>query len=140
MRTRQSLQSGGMQMLLQTYLNPGFVAQLNQQGKTVDMDNVDRLMCDGLNLPQQSLTRALTPQEMQMLQQEHQQEMQMKLQMQQDRLDSHTQNQDAADETKLLIATLKEVLTPDIIHHVVGMKYPAQIAAEAKPKQLTGGK
>jgi len=139
MRTRQSLQSGGMQMLLQTYLNPGFVSQLNQQGKTVDMDNVDRLMCDGLNLPQQALTRALTPQEMQMLQQEHMQEMQMKMQMQEERLQSQQQNQASGDDTKVLVEALKKVLTPDIIHHIVGMKYPAQIAADAQPKQLTGG-
>lgn len=142
MRTRQALQGGGLQMLLSTYLNPGYLDMLKGVGMTVDGKNMDKLVCDGLNIPQMQLIRPMTPQEQQAAQQPPIEAL-LKMQMQQDRLQEQAENQDSGDETSLLKAVLQllsKLITPDAAHAFLGMPAPAKIAADAQPKQLTNGK
>lgn len=139
MRTRQSLQSGGLQVLLQDYLNPAYQDQMAKAGRAINFDSVDRLLCDALNIPQQQLTRPLTPQEQQVMSQPPLAET-IRLMMQRERIDAQQQNQDSGDETKLMIAVLKQLITPDMAHKIAGMPFAANILADAQPKQLTTGK
>lgn len=139
MRTRQSLQSGGLQMVLQTYLNPAYQQEMVKAGRTINFPVFDALVCDGLNMPQAQLTRPMTPQEQQAAQQPPLQEM-IKLMMQRERLQAQSENQDSGDETKMLIALIRQFLTPHIVHQVTGMPQPEEIAAKHAPKQLAAGK
>lgn len=139
MKAKNNLSSGGLQEILQFYLNPAMV-QLWQQGQmTVDMSAIDSLVTDSIGLPQRSLLRQMTPQEIQAAQQPPAAEV-IRLQMQQDRLQAQAQNQDSGDETKLLLMLLQKLITPDTAHRILQMPYPAQIQAQAQPKQLTNGK
>ncbi len=146
MRMRSSLQSGGFQALAQMYLNPGYIQAMHQIGQTIDTVNMDKLACDTYNVPQKSLMRPMTPQEQQMLQQQQQMEIMAKMQLQQARLDSQSQNQDAADETALMKALFTKLLTPESVHALFvktfGMESPAITEAKAKhfePKKLSSG-
>lgn len=139
MRTRQSLQSGGLQMVLQTYLNPAYQQEMVKAGRTINFPVFDSLVCDGLNMPQAQLTRQMTPQEQQAAQQPPLEAM-LKMMMQRERLQAQAENQDSGDETKLYQALIRAFMTPHIAHQVTGMPMPEEIAAKHAPKQLTGGK
>lgn len=139
MKTRHAMQSGGLQMVLSTYMAPQFLQELAKTGKTVNVDTFDRLVCDTLNIPQASLTRDLTPQEIQRMQQPSPEQM-MELQMQRERMMTMQQQTDSNDETKLIIEVLKKIITPEIAHQVVGMPMPQEIDAKHAPKRLTAGK
>lgn len=138
MRTRQSLQSGGLQVLLQDYLNPAYQAQMAKAGRAINFDNIDQLVCDALNIPTQQLTRPLTQQEMQAQQQPPIVDM-IRMMMQRERLQSQATNQESADETKLMVTVLKQLLTGDVAHQIAGLPYAAEIMGAAQPKQLGGG-
>ena len=137
MRTRQSLQSGGLQMVLQTYLNPAYQQEMVKAGRTINFDAFDMIVCDGLNLPQTQLTRPMTQQEQQAASQPPM-EVMLKMMMQRERLQAQSENQDAGDETALLKTLLAKILTPDAAHQILDMPKPAEIAANAQPKQLNG--
>lgn len=143
MRMRNTMQSGGFQALAQTYLNPGFIQNMHQIGQTLDTANIDRIACDTFNIPQKSLMRPMNPQEQQQLQQMQMAEMMSKFQLQDARLQSQTQNQDAADETALLKTLFMKLLTPESIHALFvkqfGMEHPAATEAKHAPKKLTNG-
>lgn len=143
MRTKQALQSGGLNMVLQTYGNPGFVQQLNMAGMTPDWENLDRLISDGLNMNEMTLVRKLTPDEQQQLQQQHMAELMMKKQLQDDRLSAQTNMTDMKDETGLLKQLLSKVFTPEAVHalfgHAFGMSHPEEVKAKFSPKQLPAG-
>jgi len=53
-------------------------------------------------------------------------------------LQAQSENQDAGDETALLKTLLTKLLTPDAAHQILDMPKPAEIAANAQPKQLNG--
>lgn len=142
MRTKQALQSGGLNMVLQTYGNPGFVQQLNMAGLTPDWKNIDTLISDGLNMQAMTLVRALTPEEQQAIQAQHMAEMQLKQQMQDSRMAGQQQMTDAKDETALL-KQLISAMPPEAFHQLFmaafGMKHPAEMEAMHAPKQLPAG-
>lgn len=139
MRTRHSMQSGGLQVILSTYGNPLFLQELAKAGKTVNVDTLDKIVCDTLNLPPQSLTRSLTPQEIQMMQQPSPQQM-MELQLQRERMGTMQQMSGDSDETKILMEVIKRLITPEIAHQVTGMPMPQEIDAKHAPKRLAAGK
>lgn len=140
MKTKQALQSGGINTILQNYLNPALVAQWNQAGVTPDMANIDRLVSDALGLNEMTLVRQLSPQEQTLLSQQHQAEMQLKQQLQDSRMQAQQQMVDAKDETGLLKQLIAKIFTPDAIHslfgHAFGMEHPLETAARTAPKQL----
>jgi hypothetical protein len=144
MRMRTSMQSGGFQALAQTYFNPAYVAAMHGIGQTLDTANFDRIACDTFNIPQKSLMRLMTPQEQQMLQQQQMAELMSKMQLQDARLQSQSQNQDAADETALLKTLFMKMLTPEAIHALFvkqfGMEHPAETEKKFAPKQLAVAK
>jgi len=147
MKTKQNLQSGGINFILTSYLNPAFQAQANMIGMTADLKNIDQLVSDAYDLPAMTLMRQMTPQEQQSLQQQHQAEMMMKMQMQTERLQSNQTINAEKDDTKVLAAALAKVLTPEAVHALFqsafGMKHPTEVAEAAKakhnpPKALKG--
>jgi len=139
MRTRQALQSGGLQMVLQTYLNPAYQQEMVKAGRTLNFPVFDSIVCDGLNLPAAQLTRQMTPEEVQAAQQPPAAEL-LKMMMQRERLQSQEANQESSDETKLYQALIRALMTPHIAHQVAGMPMPEEIAAKHAPKQISSGK
>lgn len=136
MRAKQSLQSGGLQMVLESTLNGALLQKMAELGMTPNFKEVAALICDGLNLPQKSLFVAMTPEQQQAWQQQQKASGDaIRMQMQQERLQAQGEHQDAADETKMLIALLNKIMTPDVAHRMMGMKPAALIAAESAPKE-----
>lgn len=119
MKVRQAMANGGLAIITQSYLNPE-VIQLNmQQGKKLDMQQLDRLFCDTFGLPPMSLWVDATPEEAQAYLQMQAMPAMLKRQEQQDRLQSHERSQEQGDETKLLTMLLSKILTPDVAHKLI---------------------
>jgi len=142
MRTKQALQSGGLNTILTSYLNPSTMEQWKQQGLTPDMKTLDSLISDTMNLPAMTLVRQMTPQEMQMHQQQQMAPLMAKQQLQDSRLSAMAQMASDKDETGLLKAILMKFFPEEVVNQLFGslfgMKHPEQIKAENAPKQLPG--
>lgn len=138
MKTKQAFSSGAAGMVMQAYFNPAFLQQINMQGMTVDTSNFDRLISDGLDLPEMTFMRKMTPQEMQMMQQQRMAEIQAKQELQTERLQSQQSISASTDETKLIKALMEKLMSPEATHALFeamfGMKHPAVQAEEAKAK------
>lgn len=138
MKMRNAMQAGGFQQLMATYMNPGFIQNMHGIGQTIDTANMDMIACDTFNIPQKSLMRPMTPQEQQMLQQQQMSEIMAKMQLQRERLDSQSQNQDAADETSLMKEMFKLLMSTEGGHQLLGkmfgMQHPEEVKAKFAPK------
>ena len=147
MRTKQALQSGGLNTVLTTYGNPALVEQMKQTGLMPDWANLDSLISDTLNLPSMSLVRKMTDQEIQMHQQQMMAPLMAKQQLQDSRMQGQAQMASDKDETALLKTLITKLFTPEAAHAlfggIFGMEAPAVTDAKAQnyaPKQLPAGK
>jgi hypothetical protein len=134
MRQRNSLASGGLQVIMETYLNGPFLQLMADQGKKVNVLEISNLTCDTLGIAPRSMIIDMTPQEIQQRQQQAQQADMIRMQMQRERLEAAAANQQDANETKTQIALVNKLLTPDAAHEAMGLPSPAEIAAKAQPK------
>ena len=147
MRTKQALQAGGINEILTTYLNPATIEQWKSLGVTPDMTNIDSLVSDALNLPKMTLIRQMSPQELQMHQQQMMVPLMAKQQLQDSRMQGQAQMASDKDETALLKTLITKLFTPEAAHAlfggIFGMEAPAVTDAKAQqyaPKQLSAGK
>jgi hypothetical protein len=108
LRLRRALAGGGMEAALQYYAQ--MQGSLTQQGRTVDWATADQLVADGLGLPANTLTRPMTPQEQQAMQQQMMMPEQMKMAIQGQRLQALAEMSESKDDAKLLGDTYKKVL------------------------------
>jgi hypothetical protein len=139
-RTKQALQSGGLQMVLQSTLNAPLIQALAAQGVKPDYMEVAHMIGDALDRPGNSLFVKMTPEEMQAHQQQSQlNDLMVKMQMQTERIKAQDERSAASDENKLLIELLKKLITPDAAHGMLGMPPASKIAAMSQPKQLPPG-
>jgi len=145
MKIRQSMASGGLGLILQTYMNPELQQEALQSGKIIDFEQIDSLVCQTYGLPPMSLWRTATPQEIQQIMAMKMAPQQAEMAKQQARLDSATQNRQESDETKLLISLLSRVLTPDVAHSMIneivgpGSGGPLPLPSAPPPVRLTNG-
>jgi len=116
MKTRQALQGGGLAIILQSILNPGLLQLAMQNGVKPIFQQIQRMINDTFGLPEMALFGPMTPEDMQLFQQQMQAENQAKMAMQQARLQAQGEHQDAKDETILLKTLLEKVITPDAAH------------------------
>lgn len=136
MRMRNALQSGGLSLVLQTYLNPEMIQLMAQyEGRIPDLTAIDGIICDSLSMPAMSLTKQMTPQQYQMMQQANMMAQMVKMQMQQERLAAQGEHGEEKNDTELLKAFIART-PPDVMHKFFGMPYVAEIAAKHAPKQL----
>lgn len=144
MRTKHALQAGGLNTIMTSYLNPSTIEQWKSLGLTPDMKNFDILVSNTMDLPAMTLVRQMSPQEMQMHQQQMMVPLMAKQQLQDARLQAQAGMQAEGDETKLMKAMLDKFFTPEAVHAMFvktfGMQHPADVTEEAKakhaPKQL----
>jgi len=140
MRTKTALQSGGLNTILQTYGNPGLVQQMNQAGITPDWKNIDILISQTLDIQAMTLTRQLSPEEMQQLNAEKMAEMQLKQQLQDSRLQAQLGIAQEKDESGIIKQLIAKVFTPEATHALFGglysMEHPEELKARVAPKQL----
>lgn len=133
MRSRNALQSGGLGLILQTYLNPEYVQYLAQMGFKPNVAEIDGLVMDTLNLPDRSLIVQMTPEEMQQLQAQSSPD-EIRMQMQRERLEAQARNQESKEEADLLKTLVSKVATPDAAHEMLGLDPPEAIKAKYNPK------
>lgn len=134
MKTKQALQAGGLNVILESVTNPALVSEMKSQGLKPNMAEVDGLICDTLNLRQRTLWIPMSPQEMQMAQQQSMMPDLIRMQMQRERMQSAERNQDESNETKLLQAVIAKLLTPDVAHTTLELPSPAAIEHRDNPK------
>lgn len=134
MRQRQGLAAGGLQVVMETYLNGPFLTLMADQGKKVNVEEISNLVCDTIGISPRSMLVDMTPEEIQARQQQQNQADEIRVQMQRERLAAAQQNQEMANETKTQIALVNKLLTPDAAHAAMGLPAPAKIAADAQPK------
>jgi len=79
-------------------------------------EHFQRMINDTFGLPEMALFGPMTPEDMQLFQQQMQAENQAKMAMQQARLQAQGEHQDSKDETILLKTLLEKILTPDAAH------------------------
>jgi len=145
MKIRQSMASGGLGLILQTYLNPELQQEMLQLGKVIDVTQVDGLVCDTFGITPMSLWRDASQQEIQQIMAMKMAPQQAEMAKQQARLDSATQNRQETDETKLLISLLSRVLTPDVAHSMIneivgpGAGGPLPLPSAPPPVRPTNG-
>lgn len=119
MRMRNSMLQGGLQMVVQSYLNPEIQQFAHQSGLKLSFKQLDRLFCDTFGIPPMQLWEQATPEELQGFMQMAMMPSMLKRQEQGDRLQSHERTATEKDETTLLKALLDKLLTPDAAHHLI---------------------
>lgn len=139
MKTRNALASGGLGIILQTYLNPEFIQLQMMQGQKLQMSQVVRMVNDVFGLPPQALWTVMSPQEQQQFIQMKMMPEMLKMQMQKQRTDAHQQVTDSRDETVLLKTLLDRLITPQAAHTVLnelmGTTLDTRTGNEAQPGQ-----
>lgn len=137
MRQRQGLATGGLAVIEQTLLNPALLEFMVSMGQVPDMPNFVDLLTTTFNLPRKSLFRTAQPQELQQMQQRKMAPELMRKQMQDDRIQGESQRQDASDETKIIMALFKALVTPQAAHEILngltGMQLDTHTGKEPKP-------
>lgn len=118
-------------LLLQTYMNPEAMQIMGmQQQKTLDMKQMDRLLCDALQIAPMSLWREMSPQEQQGMMQMQMGPQILQAQMAQQKISAQMQQHTDKDQTNIL-QTLIAALPEEAFHSVLGT---------TPTKQLTAGK
>lgn len=135
MKQKAALQSGGLGLILQTFLNPELINVAAQFGMKPNFPEYVDLTTDTLGVPAKSLFLPMSPEEQQALQQQQQAGEQMRMQMQRERIQGQAQNQDDRDETKLLITLLTRILTPEVAHAAINQITGSDLDYK-EPKQL----
>lgn len=138
MKMKSALASGGLAMVLQTVLNPEVIQMGAQIDQMPNFKYINQMITDTYNLPPRSLFIQMPPEIKQALQQQQAQDGQIKLQMQSDRLAAQAQNQDSKDETQLLLAIIKQLITPESAHLLLKTTLGADLEHKPPPKQLKG--
>ncbi len=139
MRVRGALASGGMGLILQTYLNPEFITLMAHMGLKPDMKQIQATINDVFGLPPMALWAAMTPQDQQMFMQQQQAPLQAKLAEQGQRLQSQQQVASEKDETALLKALLEKIMTPDVAHSLINEYTGTKLALPSDQPPVSAG-
>lgn len=127
MRSRAALQAGGMVAALQYFLNSEVMGMMaEQQGKTLDIDQLSTLFCDTYNLKATSLYRPLTQQEVEAHQQKVMAPLQAQQQLQDSRLQAISQQKSEHDETELIKTVIAKLGETGYLHKLLGMAAPSE--------------
>jgi hypothetical protein len=132
MRSRGALQSGGLQVIMETFANPAFLELQAKMGYQLNTPALVEMVADALNVRGKDLFMQIQPQVQASLNQPSG-DQQLRMQMQRERLDA----QDAMAQDKNAVSIMQtigsKIITPDVAHDVVGLPPPAAIAATHKP-------
>lgn len=126
MRSRQTM----LQMfplLAQTFLNPAMLQLLGQTGTKANLKGWVQVLCDAMQIPTMELFTAMSPQELQMLQQQQMAPKMMDAQMQQQRLQAHSDDLDEQNDTKIAHAIISKFATPQILEALTGVSHKAPL-------------
>ena len=138
MKSRASLQGGGLNTVLQYLLNPETInAAAEQQQMVPDFNSVTGLVLDTFNLKETTLYRPMTPQEIQGQRQRAQQAGMEKMQLRQQRLGAMSADAHERDETQIIVATLNALAQIGALNEVLGIARDSEIAAQ---KVLAGNR
>lgn len=117
-------------LLMQTYMNPEVMQIMaTQQGKTLDVKQLDRLLTDAIQVAPMSLWREMTPQEQQQNMMAQMGPQLMQMQLGQEKLKAQQQQSEGKDQTAML-QTIMGMIPPEAMHEFLGLPQ----------KQLTSGK
>lgn len=134
MRSRGALQSGGLQVILESFANPAFLELQAKMGYQLNTPAMVEMVADALNVRAEDLFMPLQPQVQQSMNQPSA-DQQLRMEMQDKRLEA----QDAMAQDKNAVELMKvvgsKIITPDVAHNVVGLPPPAAIEARHKPAQ-----
>jgi hypothetical protein len=120
-------------LVLQTVLNPALIMQLAQQGLGLNLAEIMTMILDTTGFKNRAdLIRKLSPQELQMMQQQAQQEAQLKMQMQQERI----QSQQQMTQAKLQHSTQLEQMKQDGKHQTEDLRGKHHLAAALIPTMI----
>ena len=119
----------GLPLIFQTFLNPSLLQQLSEQGMTIDLESISKLVSDAFGIPPNVMFRPLKPGEQQQMMQMRAFPELLKQQSQQQRLQAQSQNVDSNNETKLLHVLLSKLITPeaanDFLKQNMGLQLPS---------------
>jgi hypothetical protein len=143
MKTRDAMQSGGAEVLIQGILNPQIVQIAMQQGFKPNMMEITQLFTDALGMPAKSLFTQMSQQEMQALKQPSPDQI-LRAQMQSQREAGQAQLQEDKFDNDVLIEIIKLLLqhkeVPIALLTSLGLDDPQKLleadmkAKAAKPK------
>jgi hypothetical protein len=119
MRIKSALASGGLGLILQTYLNPELIQLGFQMGMKPDFQQIQRMVNDTFGLSPMALWTAMSQQDQQAFIQRQQMPLQAKLAEQGQRLQSHEKVSEDHDETQLIKALIDRIMTPDVAHKLL---------------------
>lgn len=140
MKARASLQGGGLNIILQYFLNPETGKLMaEQQGKVIDIESVSQLTCDTFNLRASTFFRPMTPQEQQALQQQQNGPLQEKMQLQTARISSMSQDAHERDETTIAVAILDALVKSGKFNEIVGLPTEAAMKLKELEAKIEGG-
>lgn len=141
MRIKSALASGGLGLILQTYLNPELIQLGFQMGMKPDFAQIQRVVNDTFGLSPTALWTSMSQQDQQAFTQRQMAPLQAKLAEQGQRLQSHEKVSEEHDETQLIKALIDRIMTPDAAHKLLneyagtGLTLPSDVP----PQQPTGG-
>ncbi len=145
MRIKGAMASGGLGLIVQSYLNPEVGQIAAQNGKKLDFKQLDRIVMDTFGLPPLSLWIDMTPEDQQALAQRMAAPLQAKLAEQGQRLQAQNEMSDEKNETQLIKALLEKLMTPDAAHKLLnefaGTDLPMSndVPPNAKPSSNAAG-
>ena len=119
MQSKNALASGGLGLVLQTYLNPEVVNMAAQQGMMIDLPQTVKLVNDVFGLPPTALWKPMSPEDQQKWQQQQMAQIQAKAQMQNDRLQAQQGIAEEKNETQLLKTLLDKLVTNEAAHSMI---------------------
>lgn len=144
MKQRAGLQGGGLNTLLQFYLNPVVMEQNAEAGIALDMPSIDEVVCDTFNLRPTNFWKPMTQEQMQARQQRQQQPGMEKMQLQQQRLQSMSADAHERDETALAVAIATPIITAlakaGAFNKMVGLPADIEQAERELVASIEGGK
>lgn len=140
MRIRNQLASGGLGLILQTYMNPELLTLASDLGLKLDFLQIQRTVNDTFGLSPRAFFAPMTPQEQQMQQQRRMAPLQAKLAEQGQRLQSNEKIHEGRDETTLIKALLDRIVTPDVAHQLLNEFAGAKLTlpSDIPPQQNAG--
>lgn len=140
MKMRGALQNGGLNTVLQYFLNPEVGTLMGeQQNKTLDIEALSETVCDVFHMKAYNFFRPLTPQEMQARQQRQASGVQEKMALQTARLQAMSQDAQERDETKIMVALIQGLAQAGLLHTVQGVEAPVKLEARRLDAEIEGG-
>jgi len=133
MKTRQAVQSGGLQMVLESVANPAFLEMQAKQGFQLNTPTLSEVLADGLNMRAMDWFVPIQPEVQQAMNQPTADQV-IRQQMQQERLAAESEGQAAQQDTDLMGGMISKLITPDAAHAALGLPPQEETKAKNRPK------